>query len=161
LFVVIFISITAMFDTAGNNLSLQDRMKVACLNYAVSTGLDEDGMTALFKYAAGMIRQAKNIDEVTSMPKEAFLDPIALAKTLGLLGAAGLVGGGLLTAGVGNVLGRTASDIVAGQTPSGDELRTVDEIAAYDRNTDEVLTRIKERRAKDALRSKPSVRRMF
>jgi hypothetical protein len=141
---------------SDNNLTLRDRMKVACLNCAISAGLNEEEMIHLFTTGAKMLRESQDGD----LSKEAGVLGTLVGGGVGLAALAALFGG-LGIAALGNTVGRTAGDLVAGQSPSGDELRLTDEIASYERNTDEVLARIKDRKAKEALRSKPSVRRMF
>jgi hypothetical protein len=144
-----------------SNLSARERMKVACLHYAVSTGLDEEEMVRLFKTASYLLRHP---DEEVRL-KEAMTKEGGWLGTLGSLGLGGallaLLFGGVGTAATGNILGRTASNIYHGQAPSGDEFRLTDEIAAYKRNTDEVVARMKDNKEKEALRSKPSAHRMF
>jgi hypothetical protein len=140
----------------SEKLSLRDSIKVACLDFAVSQGLDEDGMINLFQRATVLLQDA---------------DQNRNAVKTGGVGAAlwALLGAGLLpialasagAAGLSHVAGQTVGDAVYGQVPTDAQFKMTDELAAYERNTDEILERIKQRKARDAAKSKPSVRRMF
>lgn len=138
------------------DLTLRDKMKVDCLNFAISQGLSEDDMITLFKSAAAYV-QEHSAEEIT--------------KSAGLLGNVGLGALGLLAAGpvvaswassvFGHRAGQAYKNLEIGQLPSADDIKLTDEAALYERNAEEILQRIADRKKKEKLLSKPSVRRMF
>jgi hypothetical protein len=144
--------------SSPDNLTFRERLKVACLDAAVSAGLTEDQMIEVFASGAAEIRRSgvDGLVREASMCKDAGW-PALLAG----LAAAGLIGIPLASALAGRYTGAAAGDIYHGQVPTGDEFRLTDEIALYDKNSREILDRLKDKKEKDARRSKPSVRRMF
>jgi hypothetical protein len=140
------------------DLTLRDKIKIDCLNYAVSQGLSEDEMTTLFTKAAAYVREH-------GIPKKEAGIATPLPSWMEVVLGLGLVGPPLLTsrlaAGVGNQAGQTLKNMEIGQVPDADEIRLADEIGEYERNADEIMQRIADRKRREKLLSKPSVRRMF
>jgi hypothetical protein len=140
-------------------LTHRDKIKAACLNYLIECGCAEEEMTDFFKQASAAIRAAVKPEGVKAIKEAGIIGTSAM--TAALLALLGIAVPSAAGAALGNQLGTTAGNIQAGQVPTEAQLELTDELAAYERNTDEILSRMNRRKEKEALRSKPSVRRMF
>ena len=135
-------------------LTFRDRVKFACLLQCIETGMDEGEMIEAFRSAIDRLKR----DGV----KTAALGWVSpSAKALGYMAALGLPAVGLGSAALGKLLGQTAKNVQIGRIPTTDELKLLDEIAAYHRTADEINRRTQENEEQNKQKSKPSVRRMF
>ena len=137
-----------------SDFHFRDRVKIACLVRCIDAGLDEQQMIDVLNAATRRLR--------TEGVKSAALGWIRpTAATLGWLAMLGIPTVGLSAAALGNIAGRTAKNVEVGRLPTTEEIKLLDEIAAYSRTTDEVQRRTDESEEERKQRSKPSVRRMF
>ena len=135
-------------------LTFRDRVKFACLLHCTEAGMDENEMIATFQSAIDRLKR----DGV----KTAALGWVSpSAKALGYMAVLGLPAVGLGSAALGKLLGQTAKNVQIGRIPTTDELKLLDEIAAYNRTADEIKRRTDENEFQRKEKSKPSVRRMF
>lgn len=135
-------------------LTFRDRVKVACLVRCIDAGMDESEMIAVLRDSTQRIKR--------DGAKAASLNWVRpAASTLGWMAMLGVPAVGLSSAALGNIAGRTAKNIEVGRLPTTEEIKLLDEIAAYRRTTDEIKRRTEENEEDQKRRSKPSVRRMF
>ena len=83
------------------------------------------------------------------------------ARGLGYLALLGIPAAAFTSAALGNIAGKTVKNIEVGRLPTTDEIKLLDEIAAYRRTADEVKRRTEENEKTKQNNSKPSVRRLF
>ena len=134
--------------------TFRDRVKLACLQRCIEIGLDEAGMIDLFHKATEQAR--------SQSCKSGSLGWVApTASSLGYLALLGIPGVALGSAALGHIAGGTAKNIEIGRIPSTEEIKLLDEIAAYHRTADEIKRRTEENEEEQKKRSKPSVHRMF
>ena len=134
----------------AETFTFRDRVKVACLQACIQQGMDEEEMIYAFKTAADHIRQQKTA-----------LNPTTTLTNLGKLGLVGLPIAALIGAFPGHQMGQMAANVNVGRLPSADEIKLVDETAAYERTKEEIQRRIAAAKEERERRNKPSVRRLL
>ena len=136
----------------SDSLTFRDRVKFACLSACIEAGLDEQQMIDSLQSATRALR---------SPQYKTALSPTQLLNATGVAAVGLPFAATLLAAGLGNVAGKAVKNVEVGRLPSTDELKLLDEVAAYDRTTDEINLRLKEQEKERARKAKPSVRQIF
>jgi hypothetical protein len=142
----------------------RNRIKLACLAYAVEQGLSPGEMVLCFRQAAEKVRMQKSAELDISSLNAGNLLPAIVKSPL----TWGLLGGGLLAplvmgpgGRIGYTVGQMAQSAQHGRTPSPSEVQEVDMAIQYLRQAEEIEKRMTRNEAKKKEKSVPSVRRMF
>jgi len=136
------------------SFTFRERVKFACLLRCIDAGLDEQGMIATLREATCRLRSK-------SMKTAALGWAAPTLSSLGYLALLGVPASALGSAALGNIAGRTARNVTIGRLPSPEELKLIDEIAAYHRTADEVQARTEDAMTERKRDAKPSVRRLL
>lgn len=134
------------------SFTFRDRVKIACLVRCIDAGLDEERMIAAFQAATRRLREG---GEKTA----GWLG--STAAQLGYLPLLAIPAAGLSAAALGHIAGNTAKNVEVGRLPTTEEIKLLDEIAAYHRTADEIKRRTEDNEREKKENSKPSVRKMF
>ncbi len=134
------------------SFTFRDRIKIACLVRCIDAGLDEERMIATFRAATHRLRAEEG-------KTGGWLG--STAENLGYLPLLALPAAGLSAAALGHIAGNTVKNVEVGRLPTTDEIKLLDEIAAYHRTADEIKRRTEENEREKKENSKPSVRKMF
>ena len=136
------------------SLTFRDRVKFACLLRCIDAGLNEQEMIATFRATTHRLRS-----EPLKTAALGWAGPTL--SSLGYLALLGIPGSALGSAALGNIAGRTARNVAIGRLPSPEELKLIDEIAAYHRTADEMRVRTEDAMEERKRTVKPSVRRLL